>query len=268
MKSITKILKGTLAVILLICVTSCGKNQAKINFEEAVTSLEAKNQELDSAVTDLKILLESEDKLLDMALPEQSAALIKNADAVKVLPPEMGKGDEVIAGQVSELNAVDYSTVITELKEMAENMQTSIQQRKLVTNPPEEQVMYRILTIENITAAEAVTEGSDPNGMLNKPGGYTSAIFFECDLVPATTQFKGTSALEKGTPGGGCLEVYASPEDAESRNAYLSTFDGRIFAAGKHAVIGTVVIRVSGEMKEQDQELMIQRLIEALTAPE
>ena len=54
MKSITKILKGTLAVILLICVTSCGKSQAKTDFEEVVTSLEAKNQELDSAGSGLQ----------------------------------------------------------------------------------------------------------------------------------------------------------------------------------------------------------------------
>ena len=268
MKSITKMLKGTLAVILLLCVTACGKSQAKIDFEEAVTALEAKNQELDSAISDLWVLLESEDRPLDLTLLERSEALIENADAVKILPPEMGKGEEVIGKQASELNAVDYSTVITELKKLTEEMTTSIQQCKLVTNPPVEQVIKRILNVENITNAEAVTEGNDPNGMLNKPGGYTSAIFFECDLVPAKIHLSNTSAIEKGTSGGGCLEIYANTEDAESRNAYISSFDGRIFAAGKHAVIGTVVIRISGEMKEQDQELMIQRLIEALTAPE
>ncbi len=265
MRSITKILKGVLAVILLVCVTACGKSQAKIEFEEASAALETKNQELDSAVSDLKVLLESEDKPLDLTLLGQSAETLKNADSAKVFPPEMEKGEEAIAAQVSKLNDVDYSPVISELKKLTEEMTTSIQQCKLVTNPPEEQVMNRILKVENITNAEAVTVENDPNGMLNKPGGYTSAIFFECNLVPAKTQFKGTSPLEKGTPGGGCLEVYSTTEDTESRNAYLSTFDGRIFAAGKHAVIGTIVIRVSGEMKDSDQELMIQRLIDALT---
>ena len=118
MKSITKILKGTLAVILLLCVTACGKSQAKIDFEEAVTALEAKNQELDSAISDLWVLLESEDRPLDLTLLERSEALIENADAVKILPPEMGKGEEVIGKQASELNAVDYSTVITEHPEL------------------------------------------------------------------------------------------------------------------------------------------------------
>ena len=93
---------------------------------------------------------------------------------------------------------------------------------ELVNAPSEE---YIITCLEQsasvwIWGIEAVTEESDPNGMLNKAGGYTSCVYFESFLIDQT-QFEESSIVEKGTDCGGCIEVYSSVKDAEKRNEYL-----------------------------------------------
>ena len=43
--------------------------------------------------------------------------------------------------------------------------------------------MQRILTVDDVADARAVTEDQDPNGNLHKAGGYTSTIYFESKTV-------------------------------------------------------------------------------------
>ena len=94
--------------------------------------------------------------------------------------------------------------------------------------PTEAYVIKCLEKVPNVTGISAVTEDNDPNGNLNKAGGYTS------------------------------------PEDAEKRNTYLASFDGSIFASGSHSVIGTVVVRTSNELKASQQKEMEANIIAAL----
>ena len=47
-----------------------------------------------------------------------------------------------------------------------------------ITAPTESFVIQRIADVEGISGVQAVTEDHDPNGNLNKAGGYTACIYF------------------------------------------------------------------------------------------
>lgn len=149
------------------------------------------------------------------------------------------------------------------------NLENSKKQYKQVVNPSEEFVMQRILTVDDVADARAVTEDQDPNENLHKAGGYTSTIYFESKTVNQSDVYvSGEYAdvlIDKGTDAGGAIEVYENVEDAEKRRDYLATFDGTIFANGTHTVIGTVLVRTSNELTATQQKELEQKVIDALT---
>ena len=113
-----------------------------------------------------------------------------------------------------------------------------------------------------------MTEENDPNHHLNKPRGYTAAIFFSYSKVrDQYGQYAGKNSIEKGTAGGGCIEVFANAEDANARNDYLSSFDGNgLFDSGSHEVVGTVLIRTSHDLTATQQKELTAEIKSALTA--
>ena len=121
------------------------------------------------------------------------------------------------------------------------------------------------IVIDEIKYVKAVTEDNDPNGQLNKPGGYTATVYFESSNVDQNEVY-GTDLIEKGTDAGGAIEVYATEEDAHKRNDYLATFDGTVLASGSHRVVGTVVIRTSDELTASKQKALEAKIISALAA--
>ena len=141
----------------------------------------------------------------------------------------------------------------------------SLKQYELVTNPSEAYVIKRLTGIEHISDISAVTEDNDPNGNLNKPGGYTATVYYRDDRLNLDPEIYGKTVIEQGTNGGGAIEVYATVEDAEKRRDYLATFDGTITASGTHTVIGTVLVRTSNNLKASEQKDMEAKLIETLT---
>ena len=63
---------------------------------------------------------------------------------------------------------------IDRLTEAGKAYETSVKQYKQVNNPSEAFVIERTKDIEGIIGYAAVTEDNDPNGKLNKAGGYTA----------------------------------------------------------------------------------------------
>lgn len=266
MYKLKKLLVLIISVVLMTGVIGCSKSQAKIDFEQAAADLETKNKELETAVSELQKVLDSEDKPMDETLIESADNLIETANETEVSVPKIKSTDEEIEKQTKELKAVDYSSMVEELNTMKTNLETSIKNKKLLTNPTEEYILSHLTGIENVGALEAATEENDPNGQLHKDGGYTSAVFFESDLVPADTYFSDASSpLKKGTDGGGSIEVYATEEDAIKRNEYLAAFDGTVLSSGAHHVFGTIIVRISNEMTATNQQLLTDRIVEALT---
>ena len=130
-------------------------------------------------------------------------------------------------------------------------------------NPNINTIKESIENIDKISDICIVTEDNDPNGNLNKQGGYTGALFFAYDDIDQTS-ISGDDACDKGTDAGGSIEVYANEEDANKRNDYLATFDGTALSSGYHVVEGTVVIRTSSELTATQQKELANEVIESI----
>lgn len=124
-----------------------------------------------------------------------------------------------------------------------------------ITNPEETWIVERLSQIDEITDIQAVTEDNDPNKLLNVEGGYTTCVYFAVDNVDQSL-IVGKDTLHKGTDAGGAIEVYANVSDARNRCEYLGQFDNTLLYSGSYAILGTMVIRTSYQLtNEQQMEL-------------
>lgn len=270
----TIIIVSLLAILIVACAGFTAvyfkimkpHNTAVAFFYSAVETVNAKNTELDNAMRTLQSLIDSKEEPLDeTALSEAKTALSVAGDA-KINVPDIPQKTEDINRVAEELNdPIDYSAEIEALNTAAKALKDSIQQMKQLINPSEQFVVSRLQRISNLLGIQAVTEDNDPNGNLNKAGGYTAAIYFASGLIDQKSVF-GADIVDKGTDCGGCVEVYATKEDAESRNAYLATFDGATFLnTGSHRVIGTLVIRTSNLLTATQQNELEAHVINAMS---
>ena len=278
MKKKTKLIIVAVIVVIAVIVGSLGAyfgyfkphKEAVEAYNVVVSDIQEKNDQLDGEIKKLQELVDNEDKPLDETTIDTAKEAIKNAGASKIVIGEMPKATKDILSRTKELSTpVDYSDELTSLSTAYTNLENSKKQYKQVVNPSEEFVMQRILTVDDVADARAVTEDQDPNGNLHKAGGYTSTIYFESKTVNQSDVYvSGEYAdvlIDKGTDAGGAIEVYENVEDSEKRRDYLATFDGTIFANGTHTVIGTVLVRTSNELTATQQKELEQKVIDALT---
>lgn len=123
--------------------------------------------------------------------------------------------------------------------------------------------------VETISAIEPVTEDHDPNGQLNKQGGYIGCIYFtdtQVDRSQLYIEDGKDNVIDVGTDGGGAIEVFATAKEANVRNDYLASFDGGMFASGSHYVEGTCLIRTSNYLNGTQQKELTAKITEALIA--
>lgn len=154
----------------------------------------------------------------------------------------------------------DISTV----KTMTEENRSIISIAKQIIYPKEDFVKNRISKVKEIKNIEAVTKKNDPNGLLNKKGGYKSCLYFTTTLLD-NKKVKGNSIVSKGTDGGGAVEVFETLKDAKNRCEYLASFDGTMLTTGSYALVGTMVIRISYRLDETEQYKITDSIIKALT---
>lgn len=115
----------------------------------------------------------------------------------------------------------------------------------LIDNPAVTNIKAAISEVDSISDVCIVTEESDLNGSLDKPGGYIDALFFTSEYVQNYSP-NSNDACVNGTDGGGSIEIYQSEKEANSRNEYLTSFDGNWgIKAGAHKTVGRIVIRIS-----------------------
>lgn len=247
------------------------KKDAQAAFETASASLDEKNAELDAAIADLTEAMGSEIKPLDDSCTKACEEAISAAQAAKVTAPEMASTAEEISAQASELEATDYTAQLETIDTSKQALLDSIKQREQITNPTEAFVIQRLTGLDHVQTPTAVTEDMDPNGQLNKQGGYTATVYFLSDYVDQDSIYlpgiegTGNEVIDKGTDGGGAVEVYANESDAIRRNEYLASFDGSFISSGYHAVHGTCIVRLSNEMTASQQQEMEAAIVEALT---
>lgn len=135
---------------------------------------------------------------------------------------------------------------------------------KQITAPTDAWVIERMKTLEQVKDIEPVTEKNNPDGLLNKTGGYIGCIYFSVNNIDQD-KITGASVVEKGTDAGGAVEIYNSLADAEARCEYLSGFDGTILYSGSYAIVGTMVIRTSYLLTDEEQFELTDKLTNAFT---
>ena len=231
--------------------------EALAEYNSLAQDINIKNEELDSEIKKLEDLIDTGKKPLDENIITTCNEILKKAKSSKVVVDEPPKKTIDIIAKNKELSVpIDYSENINELQESYIALDNSIKQY-------EHFIIQRLANVDEIIDSRAATENNDPNGKLNKAGGYTAAVFFASSNVDQNDVF-GEDIIEKGTQGGGSIEVYANEEDAEARDTYLSAFDGSVLDSGSHKVVGTVVIRTSDKLTATQQKNLESKIIEAL----
>ena len=235
-------------------------------YDSSKKAADQKNANLDKAISEADALVKKGEKALDDTLFTKLETSISSAKAAKQTIPDIPSTEKEILSTVSKIDSIDYTKVLEELSSSQKALEKSIKQYALVNAPTEAYVIKCLETVEHIDGISAVTEDNDPNGNLNKAGGYTATVYFADDRVPADkVEFKGKTIIEKGTDGGGAIEVYANEEDVKKRNDYLAGFDGGILASGSHKVIGTVLVRTSDYLTASQQKELEAAIVDALT---
>ena len=235
-------------------------------YDSSKKAAEQKNANLDKAISNADALVKKGEKALDDTLFAKLETSISSAKAAKQTIPDMPSTEKEILSTVGKIDSIDYTKVLEELSTSQKALEKSIKQYALVNAPTEAYVIKCLETVKHIDGISAVTEDNDPNGNLNKAGGYTATVYFADDRVPADkVESKGKTIIDKGTDGGGAIEVYANEEDVKKRNDYLAGFDGGIFASGSHKVIGTVLVRTSDYLTASQQKELEAAIVDALT---
>ena len=174
----------------------------------------------------------------------------------------------VINAEKDALSIPDYSVFINTLTTQSKDLEDSYAIQRQITAPTEDWVITRLGRVADVANIAPVTEENDPNGNLNKPGGYTSTVYFGTPLL-GTGNLSGNPLIDEGTDAGGAIETYRTVEEAETRNDYLASFDGMGWmSSGSHMVLGTMVVRTSDDLKASQQETLTNAIVAAMTSLE
>lgn len=255
------------ACACMAMLTGCESDEmktAKENLNTEIERIEGQISTLQEEISTAEALAATDEVPLDETVIPSLESAISQAKTIEFTAPSTPSGVEEVNAEVESLKAVDHEADIQALKDAELAVTNSIEQMKLVTNPSEAFVIERLQGIEGVGDISAVTEENDPNGQLGKAGGYTATVYFTSPLVDQSDVI-GTSVIEKGTDGGGAIEVYANADDANKRNDYLAAFDGGILSSGSHNVVGTVVVRTSDKLTASQQKQLEEAIIESLT---
>lgn len=96
--------------------------------------------------------------------------------------------------------------------------------------------------VSSVVKVVSITENNDPNNLIGRPNGYTSAaVLYE----------KSVTCSELGASCGATLEVWASESQAKARAAYIqkSLTDMPVLGTEYDYIRGSALLRVSGEVK-------------------
>ena len=265
-------------------------------YNDAIALSEAANAELQESIDAAQEAINRGEDPFDPATLENLKSVLADASSAKKSVPEPVETAEILSvsedAKRDELNALieqattgeeelagktvpqppevpDYSETIAQLDNARVEYENSIQGLKQVTAPSDEFVMERLQRIETITEMAPVTEDNDPNGQLNKQGGYIGCIYFRDTQVDRSLIYiedGKDGVLDVCTEGGGAVEIFATVEEANARNEYLGAFDGGMFASGSHYVVGTCVVRTSDHLNGTQQKDLTAMITEVLTA--
>ena len=206
-------------------------------YNEAVGRIESANEGLLSVVNAAQDVINQGETPYDPSTLEQLKAAMADAGEAKASVPPLLEEYEMLAVPedakkadleslieqattgTESLSAVaipdtpsvpDYSNVSAAVTDAQRTYEDSIQSLKQITAPEDSFVMERLQRVDTITAMDAVTEDHDPNGQLNKQGGYIGCIYFTDSQVDRSQLYleEGEDGIiDIGTDGGGAIPV-------------------------------------------------------------
>ncbi|NLC25856.1 MAG: hypothetical protein GX777_04440 [Fastidiosipila sp.] len=235
-----------------------------------VATKERLSDEVGAALRELIDIPESK-QIFTLSEVTESDSKLKTEDlnakneAIESQINEITSIKEAIVSDRSVLSVPDYSGILEDLDEAKMTFHDSVAVLKQVTNPSEKFVISRITELTNVGIAAPVTEDNDPNGQLNKPGGYTATVYFSSPLVVDEYGLFTGDPIEDATDGGGAVEVYENVDNAIKRDEYLASFDGTFLTSGSHVVVGTCVVRTSHKLTATQQKALEAEIVEVLT---
>ncbi len=165
--------------------------------------------------------------------------------------------DEVAAGEVvSDEVASDEATSDEVGTDEAASDEVDADEAETDESVTDESVTDETASDEATAGENAATEAaSDENAPVD-------SIYFASTLVSEACVYLSDEALATSDAGcGGGVEIYATAEAAQRRDAELSAQAGQ----GAHRVAGTVVIRLSSALSAQERETLMEEVLEALT---
>ncbi len=255
-KKIIKIVLIAIAIILVIMV---------VHYSGEYNNYVEYANKYNDKVSDYNVVVDEYNKLLS----------VSSVDNIDGMPTSVDYKNAIEIGDI--FTYTKYAVTFSSTKDIEENTnQVELDIEDLlsdylillqITNPSEEWVISCLDSIENIIEIEAVTEDNDPNGFLNLDGGYTSCIYFSVDGIDSD-DVEGETIVDKGTDVGGSIEVYENSEDALIRCDYLSQFENTLLYSGSYAIVGTMVIRTSYILSDEEQVNLTNEITTALTTLE
>lgn len=168
---------------------------------------------------------------------------------------------EVVRGENSKEKIASDTQLINDMCLEVEGLLKIAEQ---LNAPTGDWVAERLSRVEGISGCQQVTEEQNPDGLLGKDGGFSACVYFSHKTVNQS-EIPGSSIVEKGTDAGGAVEVYPTLADAKARVEYLAGFDGTILYSGSYAIVGTMVIRTSYKLTDEQQLILTHTITQALT---
>lgn len=183
-------------------------------------------------------------------------ASLDNIDGLPVKADTLGSVSEsyfeVIKSLLNGNSKAKIKKDISKLEEMSKMLAENAKVAEQVTVPEEVWLINRLQSVDGIKDIVPVTKDNDPNGMLNKEDGYVSCAYFSYDKVD-NSSVPRENVIDKGTDCGGAVEIYGTLQAAQNRVSYLAGFDNTILYSGSYAIVGTMVIRTSYLLTDEEQ---------------
>lgn len=253
------------AVVIAGFVTIRGyaeKQAEKAAFDAMIQQTISATQEYNKAVEQFNASVEEYNHAV-------SLICIDNIDGLpavlEILKKESDSYDEIVEAVENGILAESITADTNTIREMTAQVEALTAVVKQITAPTAEWITERLASISSISGTQAVTKDLDPDHLLGKEGGYSACVYFTVASLDAST-IPGDTIVEKGTDAGGAIEVYATVEEAQARCDYLSGFDGTILYSGSYAIVGTMVIRTSYKLDNNQQMALTRAITRELTA--
>ena len=210
-------------------------------------------------------------KFNNLVLDYNKEVVKVSVDNIEGVPGEMDLLIEVEEGFIPTLFSVlkgnssdKIRNDISTINSMIDTLNDGKVIIKNIYNPTSQDIELRLRNIDEIDRIKSVTKYNDPNGLLGKEHGYNECVYFTIDGL-TIDGIASTDPIVLGTNGGGCIEVYSTVEDAIDRCNYLSQFDNTFLYSGSYAIVGTMVVRTSYVLSEQQQYTLTNYIVEQFT---